>query len=1772
MKKLSFFILIIFFVSYFSPRFIYSQNKTDNDEPIPNPSFQVTVNNFNSSIDTINIFISSTEIEISPKFHIELYRIRDIESYMANRIRSNVFYLDYTDTANLSGFCDKEKTFETIPKTVPQKQNGKIKYVVATNVALNPLSKGAYIIRINYRSKVAFAGFLVADISLITKVAANMVLCQTVNKFTGEPISNIRATCYLDSIDNFSMLTDKDGLASFQLTDSNRAAIKRGRIQYPFVIVNSDSEIAVTNPENFFRFVSDSYKGYIYTNQPVYQPLSKVEFKGTIRKYTEKEIENVESQEVFVKIADPKNSRVYFKVLKTNSNGTFSGDFTLGDGFPLGVYKITAGLNDGITFNSDFQVDEFRKPEYFVNMSFDKPQYTNGDVVTGTINAGYYFGSPVSGADVEYRIFKKPYHKQWWQFSPYKWFFQEYYENEKENRKFRNSQYVVKGSGKLDENGQFEFLYSVNEDFTEKYGNDPRNSYKTDYVYIIEAIVTDKSRIGVSKTSTTFITRSEYYIAVATDKYVYESGEKIGIKVNAADFSDKPAQAPLNVTVTRKTWNRASNKENVEFVSTLSGKTLADGSAIIFFDANKEGRYEFEVTSFDENGSKVSESTNCYVSSGNMNWWSSDNSNTIQLLPDKPFYNSGEQCKTWVISPIPDATMLITISSENILLYRTEKLEGTSGYIEFPVQESYGPNCFLEVSFVKNGILYSSNKSILVLAASRFLNLDLSTDKKIYKPRDEGIITAHITDNSGNPVKNAELCIGVVDESIYAISEDHTKDIRNFFYPVSSNTVESRIIGPYAFPHGSRYASIRDRYDVDQLRETDAGTVSGRITDEEGNPLSFAIVVINNEFVADRTNSLGGFLIRLPGGTYDLTVINNEVPLNGRYSLYISNGKSVFLNLKTDENKLKSGRIITYKENVEQETRSVFNEKYGMIKGRVFDKKDKSPLVGAILWIEGANIRVATDEGGNYRFSKLPIGVYSVKCTYVGYESAVMRNVEIMQGKTVTADFGMITGGAITDMLEIETQKRSVPTETSGKIIEEEPNEDQLNKATNFVEPELRKNFSDEIHWEPSVFTDENGNAKVTVKFPDNLTTWRITAKVITADTKVGQNTDKVISRKDLIVRLEAPRFLQQKDEVTVSAIVHNYLDEDKLTKITIKTDNLVPLPGVDSSQTIIIQNNEIKRIDWGFKVALPNGLSTLTATALTDKESDAVQFKLNQQPFGLPVSSTNGLSFTGGNETRSMSFEIPDKVDIGSSKIKISLSPSITSSVLNSLDELIGYPYGCIEQTMSRFVPSAIVASALKKVNAPLDDYMQYELPKVIDKGLEKIYSMQRPNGSWGWWENGQPDVYMTSYVIYSLALAGNSGYAVRPEVKKKGCEFLRNSLADEEMESTSRAFVLLALSEADTLRSDFFAKQFRFMNNFELNDFANSLLSLTASRVGNNKTAEKYNDILLKNLKRDGDSKIYWGGKILRYSWQEDNIMTTAMVIKALLSGVKSRPDYKPYIDKAARWLISTRNTAGRNNTVQNAFIAFGLSDYLVYDNLLNPDYNIKIYVNNNQVAQAQITHDDIFKKAQVIEIGSEFLKSGANEIRIEKIGNGSLDVNSGLTYYSSEENRDSKIDGFEVERSYYKLESFRDVKENKMILLKSPLAGPLKPGEEILVKVAVTPSRDKEEYFMLEDPIPAGCMVVKDDWGYTIEGENDYKGSNYYYWRWWYSNREIRSNKISFFGNMYGAEKREFSYILRAQIPGTYYVNPAVACLMYYPEVKGSSHENKVTIIDK
>jgi hypothetical protein len=266
----------------------------------------------------------------------------------------------------------------------------------------------------------------------------------------------------------------------------------------------------------------------------------------------------------------------------------------------------------------------------------------------------------------------------------------------------------------------------------------------------------------------------------------------------------------------------------------------------------------------------------------------------------------------------------------------------------------------------------------------------------------------------------------------------------------------------------------------------------------------------------------------------------------------------------------------------------------------------------------------------------------------------------------------------------------------------------------------------------------------------------------------------------------------------------------------------------------------------------------------------------------------------------------------------------------------------------------------------------------------------------------------------------------------------------------------------------------------------------------------------------------------------------------------------------------LTQKRGNAWRS-TKDTAMIIFALVDYLEKSKELDPDYKVKIYLNHQLVFEKQMTKNEALMPEQSIRLNGGKLRLGENHIHLEKDGPGKFYSTFRSVYYAAGENLKASSTGFGVKREYFKLTHQQTAKGIQYA--KTPFNGTLRSGDEVLVKVTVGSNADYE-YFMLEDPLPAGVEVIKDESGYAIIGESAYRGLNeegYQGRRWRYAAKEIRDEKVAFFATRLPAGRHEFTYLFRAQIPGDYHVMPAIASLMYYPEYQGNGNEARVKIVE-
>ena len=113
----------------------------------------------------------------------------------------------------------------------------------------------------------------------------------------------------------------------------------------------------------------------------------------------------------------------------------------------------------------------------------------------------------------------------------------------------------------------------------------------------------------------------------------------------------------------------------------------------------------------------------------------------------------------------------------------------------------------------------------------------------------------------------------------------------------------------------------------------------------------------------------------------------------------------------------------------------------------------------------------------------------------------------------------------------------------------------------------------------------------------------------------------------------------------------------------------------------------------------------------------------------------------------------------------------------------------------MSRVLPNAMVAQAFRKLGIR-NEFLEADLPPMVDLGLQKLYGFQHNDGGWGWWYDDSTDVNQTTYVLLGLAMTEQAGFDVDDGVMDRGAGARRQMLPDADPRAQAYGAYVLTMA----------------------------------------------------------------------------------------------------------------------------------------------------------------------------------------------------------------------------------------------------------------------------------------------------------------------------------------------------------------------------------------
>jgi hypothetical protein len=733
------------------------------------------------------------------------------------------------------------------------------------------------------------------------------------------------------------------------------------------------------------------------------------------------------------------------------------------------------------------------------------------------------------------------------------------------------------------------------------------------------------------------------------------------------------------------------------------------------------------------------------------------------------------------------------------------------------------------------------------------------------------------------------------------------------------------------------------------------------------------------------------------------------------------------------------------------------------------------------------------------------------------------------------------------------------------------------------AEARLRTNFNATALWLASVETDARGRATAEVTFPDSLTSWKMSALACDRSTRVGQVREEVKTNKPIMVRPQGPRFFIEGDEVVLSAIVNNNTSESQMVDVgldpkglsfltqTSQTGQTGPTSptAIDASTEpvqaggprirINVPANNQRRVDWRVVASAP-GEAVITTDALATIDSDAVERTFTIYEYGIEKFLAQGATIreAGNDIEKLMTLTIPAERREGSEGMTIWIEPTLARTMVNALDYLAQYPYGCVEQTLSRFVPSVITSKVLQQLGLRRPA-LEQKLPDMIKTGLDRLYDFQHPDGGWAWWKEGDSDPFMSAYVLQGLGQAQEADVTVRPDAIARAANFLQQELVKFQDQEDMAAFLLYALASAGNVgdHRDYVdaAHERLWPRREELNPYTRALYALACELSGRHDRAV----ILARNIRNGlvedaANGTAHWGESGVYYRWSQGGVEATAFSLRALLA-IDPQSDM---IDPAMTWLVRNRRGAQWKNTRDTAIVVRALADYITVRKEDQPNWTADVRVNGELIQTLAVTPAAVFDFDGKIEVPAEKLKTGDNTVTITRRGSGVLYASTWLTYFTREGDITAAGNEVFVQRKYFRTReeptlagAYRTVREE----IQS--GAELKSGDRVEVQLALE-SKNHYEYLVLEDLKAAGMEATE------VQSGREWGGGLMVH-------RELRDERTAFFINQMPEGNHTLTYELRAEVPGVFHALPAQIHAMYVPEIRANSAGAETAIVD-
>ncbi|MBL7186098.1 MAG: hypothetical protein ISS70_07210 [Phycisphaerae bacterium] len=659
------------------------------------------------------------------------------------------------------------------------------------------------------------------------------------------------------------------------------------------------------------------------------------------------------------------------------------------------------------------------------------------------------------------------------------------------------------------------------------------------------------------------------------------------------------------------------------------------------------------------------------------------------------------------------------------------------------------------------------------------------------------------------------------------------------------------------------------------------------------------------------------------------------------------------------------------------------------------------------------------------------------------------------------------------------------------------------------------------VVWRRAIPVDENGQVSAKLKLPDLIGQMRLMAVAVDHD-RYGRAERAMTLTSPLIIETTWPRFVAPQDEFEVPVKLFNSTEQPLTVQVKASLTGPVEVKADEALDKVLVNPGQPAALLLRAR-AMNIGPVEVSVEAIelgTIAEPLTAQSRaaFSVRPAAALHSEVEVKAIKAGEQFR---IQPPQSFVEGTARMTVSVSSRPSVQLGPALEDLIRYPYGCVEQTSSRLF-SLLYASDV------LGDDRTEMINSMVRAGIARLWSMQTRSGGLSYWPGGStPDLWGTAYAASCLLEAKNAGYEIDPQFASELTKYLDQRLkttGDDSPDLNTKALICRVLAVFGEPPQGWMARLFEQKDQLDLAAAAHLAAAFHAAGHKDG-TLALIPEQLPQNL-----------GKTTTTGRLTSPIRQQAVLLSVLL---EIGPEH-PAVAVLARRLDEARRGCRWGSTLNNAAAIAALSRYQAIMSKEKQDFSGTVKLADREVAafdhNAPVSHT---------------FENISQQVVISSDGNGTVYVvvlSEGLAGKGLIKPFDQ---GLHVERNWTDRHG-NPIDPNKLSV-----------GDLVRVKATVSTPGPVVHNIALVDALPGGMEVENPRLATSAESNHSQ------------SNRpdhvEFLDDRVVLFCTA-DKTRKNFEYALRVTTAGKFALPPIQASCMYEPNVASLGPEGQLTILSR